>query len=422
MSATKPSVLVYNPISGHGHLDSWNAIFVAQLLERGWTVNALTPDVPALMSRLSLKGLAGSPRLRVLEWKALRAIDMKPKYSLGERWARMFEPGAKRDCRPNCSAEAAAPDPEENYFAPAEFAARVNAAIRKAAVKPAVVFNMYMDMYKTDAESWGRFSQLEPLPWAGIRFVPREVPSEGYYRQPSLLGMCLLDEGACRTYGGLIRDKRFEYLPDVTDVGLPAEASALAEEIRRRADGRKIVFLGGSIGGQKNLSRWYEVIELADRSRWFFVQIGELHKGTFTAEDDAVFRKTMADPPENFFIKAEYLPDEVAFNEIIKLSDVLFAVYRDFKISSNMLCKAASFEKPILASDRYLMGERVNRYKIGVAVAEDSADAILAGLHRLADNPIARENFLEFRRHFSQEALAERLDDFLMKCLHSRVS
>jgi hypothetical protein len=69
-------------------------------------------------------------------------------------------------------------------------------------------------------------------------------------------------------------------------------------------------------------------------------------------------------------------------------------------------------------SDRYLVGERVTRYGIGLAVAEDSARAIHQGLLHVEANPIAVERFQQFCDDFSTNVLGERLDRFLRSCLH----
>src|SRR5262245_51813242 len=63
-------ILLYNPISGHGHLDSWNFLFVSILLRSGYRVLALTPDRDALQRALDGAGLAAHPMLCVLDWRA----------------------------------------------------------------------------------------------------------------------------------------------------------------------------------------------------------------------------------------------------------------------------------------------------------------------------------------------------------------
>ena len=473
MNIKKPCVLIYNPISGHGHLDAWNAMFIYALLREGWRVLALTPDVSALMSRLAQKGAADSPNLHVLDWNAKAAgfnvqVVRTWLWHLWRRWDAFGDryyyrrPGSettpnmpllafwrvklfqlvvppmfrashfvyvryrrRRDNRylpPKDArlADAGRIDPEANYLEPAQFAIRTEAALKKSKWKPLLAFNMYMDMYRTCTESWNRFRAETRLPWAGIRFVPREAPTEGYYRVSSFRGMCFLDADICRAYREKMPEKCFEYLPDVTDITLPDRPSPVAEEIKRRAGGRKIVFLGGSIGGQKNLACWYDLIRIADERSWFFVQIGELHKGTFTSADLAALEGVLSSPPENLLIRTSYLKDEQAFNDIIATSDVLFAVYRDFRISSNMLSKAAGFRKPILVSDRYQMGALVTRYGIGLAVPEDDTAQMLEGLFTLVRTPISDEKFLRFSADFSLERLVIRLSNFVQRCSAAR--
>ena len=70
MTHARACVLIYNPISAHGHLDSWNALFIGLLLERGYRILALTPDRKALKSRLCQRKLADHPMLHILDWNA----------------------------------------------------------------------------------------------------------------------------------------------------------------------------------------------------------------------------------------------------------------------------------------------------------------------------------------------------------------
>jgi hypothetical protein len=262
-------ILLYNPLSGHGHLDSWNALFVGFLLEAGYQVAALSPDGADLSSRLERKQLAQHPNLRILEWRT-------PQRSLSER---IFSKLARLSKR----VVPVALDPAEiehlkrleaSYLQPQEFAERVADATKQLGQAPTFVFNMYMDLYRDDAIGWRPFAERHTIPWAGIRFVPSAVPpSEAYYQLPTLQGMCFLDEQIQRDYAVALPQKCFEYLPDVTDSSVPAIPSAFAIEIKRRAAGRKIVFMGGTIGSNKNLSQWFNVIAQANPADWFFVQL-----------------------------------------------------------------------------------------------------------------------------------------------------
>lgn len=66
----RPSILLYTPLAGHGHLDGWLAIFAAALAEQGHAVTCLTPDAAALASRLEAKGLAGRRNPALVPWPA----------------------------------------------------------------------------------------------------------------------------------------------------------------------------------------------------------------------------------------------------------------------------------------------------------------------------------------------------------------
>ncbi len=458
MKRSQPCILVYNPISGHGHLDSWNALFVALLLERGYRILVLTPDQKALESRLAQRQLADHPMLHVLDWDAPRdQLSMRHRMEKLWQWWLSYgksyaDQSPESRVAPGMSAfirtkkrifQTIVPslyktsyagyslffrqndDPwdssERHYLEPVDMAHRINASLKRSPWRPEFLFNMYLDMYKTGVEAWRGFSSACRLPWGGIRFVPSDLPGqEGYYTLPGLRGMCFLDESTCRAYSSSLTDKYFQYLPDITNIELSNEPCFLAEEIINRAAGRKIIFLGGSIGGQKNIARWCELIALADPTQWFFVQVGEVHANTFSLEDTVAFDRLIANPPENLLLHAQYLSDEREFNAIIRIVDILFAVYRNFCFSSNMLGKAAYFEKPILVSGGYLMGDRVSRYGIGLTVPQDDTQAMASALKLLTKESIPSKNFSAYRAAFNEKIAGDCLECFIEHVLRHR--
>ena len=464
MTRSPPCILLYNPISGHGHLDSWNAFFAGFLLQGGYRVLALTPDRSVLQQALDRVGLTAHPRLCVLDWnegyyglkayterlrkawrqwmiyaedyankgQATRPVSTMPvRTRVKKRCLQVIIPSLYhlgRCLHAALCRNRAAPGPhkrakefeEINLLDPAEIGFRIARAVKAAPWRPDVLFNMYMDLYKIGAQPWNEFAAACRLPWAGIRFVPSDTAQESYYALPSLRGMCFLDESFCQQYRRLLPEKYFEHLPDITNVDLPDNSFPLAETVLERAAGRRIVFLGGSIGGHKNIGQWCRLISLADPKCWFFIQIGEMHKNTLSADDIAAYKQLTADAPGNVLLYERYMADEREFNALINLSDVIFAVYRDFRISSNMLVKAAVFEKPILVSDRHLMGERVRRYGIGLGVPEENPRAMLYGLEKLILNPMPSKNFAAFRSDSSAKVMADRLEGFFDRILGAK--
>ena len=419
LNSSAPLILLYNPISGHGHLDSWNALFVGFLLEAGWRVASLSMAADDLRERLARQRLADHPNLRILEWRA-------PQRSLYQRIrSKLFRISRQliTDATTNEVDAAKLKNLEASYLQPHEFAQRVADATLQLGCKPSFVFNMYMDLYRDDQLGWRPFAEIHQIPWAGIRFVPSSVPpSEAYYRLSSLKGMCFLDEHVRQDYVENLPEKVFEYLPDVTDTNLPVTQSSFARDITRRAAGRKIVFMGGTIGDKKNLRQWYRLSGLVNPVEWFFVQIGEVREQSLGPHDLSAYRQALLEPPANLFLHAQYLPDERTYNEVIALSDIVFAVYRKFSISSNMPGKAAAFENPILVAEGYLMGGRVNKYQIGLTVPEDDAAQMLQAVTVLAQPLAARsialpEHFAAYRQDFSHDALKSKFFNFLDQAL-----
>jgi len=377
------------------------------LLDAGWRVNVATPDAKDLLHRLRVRNQADSAQLHVLEWNVLQRSFFQR--VLG-RLHRLLRPASV------IAAQTVELDPR--YLDPGEFGHRLRALYKKCKWRPVIAFTMYMDMYAPDPKRWEAFELQGPLPWAGIRFVPSEIATEAYYQLNSCAGMCFLDETLCQKYRQLLPQKTFEYLPDITESALPAAASELVLNIKSRAKGRKIVFLGGTLGGNKNLSSWYQLVATADSSQWYFVQIGEMFEDTLSKEDLIELSKIKQYCPENLYIKLEYLPDEAMFNEVINASDVIFAVYRNFTISSNMPGKAAAFNKPILVAEGHLMGQRVAQYGLGAVVPQDDVAMMMSALQTLVQ-PLASlsDNFQAYRNDFSLSALGQRLIGFLQACI-----
>jgi len=262
------------------------------------------------------------------------------------------------------------------------------------------------------------------IPWAGLCITPENLSDQQdsqklpkYYQLAGYQGTCFLDEALLESYRTHYPTKHFEFLPDITETDLPTTPNPLALDIKRQAAGRKIVFMGGSIGKQKNLARWVDVVLTLDPTQWYFVQIGRINLNNLTPADEQALVLLKQRQPANLYIHADYLPDETVFNAIIEVSDVIFAVYRDFYRSSNMLSKAAYFEKPILVADRCLMGDRVTKYEIGLAVPADNAECIQVGLASLLKLEGLATKFANYRADFNSSEFSRRLDTFAKNCL-----
>lgn len=437
MAATHRYVVLYNPISNEGHLDSWHVLFIRLLRQAGQAVIALSPDPVSLIQKLQAQGLEQTEALVVLgtagmlsdtvpvttplsaartAWLRWQALNDKALYQ--RTWYRA--PVKALDRLLNIAHSLYRQARHQRVQAaiattldPKQFCDQVNQVLRQYSGQVEAVLNMYVDAYPTDQNTWASFALWQDTPWFGLCISPSPLPTAGYYSVPSYRGTCFLDEAVCATYQQKMPERMFEYLPDIADTSLPEHVSPLAKQILARAANRKIVFMGGSIGKQKNLARWFQLIALANPKDWFFVQIGRLNHNNLLPEDQLALARIVKYPTENLWIQPEYLADERQFNEIIAISSVIFAVYRDFARSSNMLSKAAYFEKPLLVAAGQLMGKRVEHYKIGLAVAQDSASSMYQGLLALDGIENIKDNFGLYRQDFNEAAMQAKLGTIL---------
>jgi hypothetical protein len=364
---------------------------------------------------------------------------------------RLFESTAQREQRLLAA----------RFLEPRQFKDAVTEALDHYRGRVDLIFNMFVDGFLPNAPSWNNLvfhqskmlnqpavrNEVDAIPWAGLCITPeyekrqqaqlplqpqsqaqqqtqgqpRPSPSRherpAYYSLLQYRGTCFLEEAAVDAYRNAIPNKHFTFLPDMTDTELPLEANALAIEIKRRAAGRRIVFMGGSIGKQKNLSQWVTLILNSDPSQWYFVQVGRISHNSLNTEDAQALVRLQQQPPENLYVHADYLADEISFNAMIATADVIFAVYRDFYRSSNMLSKAAYFEKPILVADQCLMGDRVTHYEIGLAVPSNNQEKIQAGLIALVQLQALPTKFARYRAEFNRVEFSRRLTDFATTCI-----
>jgi len=301
---------------------------------------------------------------------------------------------------------------------PVEFASDINLIVKMLGRKPSIVLNMYLDLYNTELKNWEKFSQEMSCSWAGIHMDTSHSLKNRPYSQSKTLKVIYTINDPLSLDNKFTQDGvDFQWLPDVTDISLPPKVSQIVQDIEKLAAGRKIIFLGGAIGGSKNLSLWSELFFNLDHREWYFVQIGKIEYPTLTSKDLDGLDKLQSSKIENIYISDAYLPEESAFNEVMSISAIIWGLYRDFDRSSNILTKSALLSKPIIVSNRFLMGQRVNKYKIGVAVSETNVDEVITGINGLINNPVPKANFQCYANIYSASALSKKLNDSLLRVI-----
>lgn len=257
-----------------------------------------------------------------------------------------------------------------------------------------LVFFPYLDSY------------LRFLPFPSVPGLTLNRPWSGLYlrnhhhgEKPSLkASLRLLAKGdalmRCPLSRGIgVLDERFidpiqrrtgkavHAFPDVTDASLPARPYALAEEIRRKAAGRKVIGLIG-LERRKGMLNLLRVAERARELRlpWYFACAGRFEREEYSAEEqallDGIARRAASGEIDNvhFNPAAGRIPEEADFNSIFTTFDVAWAAYEGFEGSSGTLGKAAAFDIPCIATAGECIGHRVEGYRTGLTIPEGDSD------------------------------------------------
>ena len=299
---------------------------------------------------------------------------------------------------------------------PRVFAEDIQLLKKLSEPQPKIILNMYLDLYSNKPGDWRIFHEKLSFLWSYIHIdINHTLKNIQSSSLRGLRGIFYINEDFVIPSAQSNRQVDYCWIPDVATTLRPKDSTPLALKVKELARGRKIAFLGGAIGGTKNLSAWYEVISLLDPQKWFFVQCGAVDRATLTKNDLLFLQEIESHPPENLLIYDQFLKNDSDFNELVVVSDLIWGLYRNFDRSSNILGKSAMFHKPILVSDKFLMGERVKKYGIGIALDEDNTHAIARAMNDLISYPIEPSYFYRYSAEHGPVALADKLDLLLTR-------
>ena len=211
---------------------------------------------------------------------------------------------------------------------------------------------------ESTSREWLRGLRRGPLaPWALLR--SSLCPAVG-----------TLNEHAAAVLSDSLSDKPVLLFPDFAPE--PCTNSAplpLLQEISSRAGHRALLVLVGALDGRKGLQEFFRLAELLPQESWFLVCAGRIYSHTLSSETSQLLAESRSGRFNNILVCDRWLTD-AEFDAILQAATAVFAAYRGFSGSSNLLTKAAQAAKPVLVSEGGLMAERVQRYQTGHVVLE----------------------------------------------------
>jgi glycosyltransferase involved in cell wall biosynthesis len=298
------------------------------------------------------------------------------------------------------------------------FTARaIKEARTKTGLSPDLVFFLWLDNCVGRYQNHHVNDMIFPYNWSGLYFHPYhlrvpQLPSKqrgGIHdydeslRSNRCQSVAILDEGIAQRLQEKLADKPVIVFPDIADTSHPDRTYSVRSEVIAKANGRKIIALIGGLAKRKGMLTLLRTARQSPSEEWFFLFAGTLAEDSFSLNELRFVHEAASDPSQNCYFHFSYIPEEAQFNALVEASDILFASYEDFPHSSNILTKAALFEKPVIVSKGYCMEERVRAFGMGECIDYDDVAQCREAIGRLLATKSPKVDFAGYRSLHSEE-------------------
>jgi glycosyltransferase involved in cell wall biosynthesis len=246
---------------------------------------------------------------------------------------------------------------------------------------PQLLLHLYFDAFVTELLHPRCIRRSVHCPIAGLWFKPPQPlrPSLRAYakrlirygrryrvlRSRQCVAVLLLDPDGAASIPG--RMPRILPVPEFTCIAMPDVVPPVVASLQAHSGGRRICSLIGSIDARKGVRAFLDAAATAPADEWCFMMAGTVAWHTFDTETRAQLRQLSERPSCRVMLIDEWL-DEQALNALVAESDLLHACYEDWLYSSNMLCKAAAFDTPVIGYEYGYLGRNIHAFQLGVLV------------------------------------------------------
>jgi glycosyltransferase involved in cell wall biosynthesis len=272
-----------------------------------------------------------------------------------------------------------------------------------------VVFN-WIDSYLSRYIPAFLIDIIFPYSWFGIFFQPKfdrdknqiKFSFHQIFKALNCQGIGVLDDDQKSKLQEQLK-KRVITFPDVTDEVKPDIDFFVASDIKNQAKGRKIIGLFGSLNKRKGLLTLLQASQQPCNDKYFFAFVGQLSNYMLKIEEQEYIQNIEKQNPSNCYFHFKRIPDEPQFNALVKTCDILFAAYEKFPYSSNILTKAAVFNKLLIGSNGYCIEKRVRQFQLGITIEEGNVKQCSEAIHTLCneldfDSNLLNPDFESYRK------------------------
>jgi hypothetical protein len=267
---------------------------------------------------------------------------------------------------------------------------------KKHKLKFDLVFLSFADVYTANYLPHQLVDLVFQHAWAGLYFHPKFLrlhPEEGQYKSgPSAIDNVFRSKHckAVAIHDQKIADalafrtgKPVYFFPEIADLSAPDFDNALYKLVKEKAKGKKAI---GLVGCEKR--KGFHVLKrLAQENPdgYLFVFAGAFVKEGYTPQEHQELKQFLSQVPSNVLYIPTYLKEGVEINSFLAALDAIFIVYSNFTSTSNFSTKAAFLRKPVLATEKHVIGDETRTFDLGVCVGENDVEELRTGLQVLEE-------------------------------------
>lgn len=303
----------------------------------------------------------------------------------------------------------------------------LNSIIKKYSIqheiKPMLVFIGYLDFPFIFTGLTSKIvDAIFKFPWSGVYLGPTEFretvpkreknyferlfPSHKILLSKNLIAIFVSDEGVIEPISAYSNCPVL-FLPELMKQTLPQSESELAGIIKEKAGRRKIVSLLGVIAKRKGVELFVNSANTLLSENIFFLVAGKINQDKDT---DFIIGK-LSELQANSYTYLQPIEGEEYFNELIRLSDIVFLGYNAFYHGSGILTKTAYFNRPVIATEGHCIGERVEKHNLGITIEENNHDQCIAAIKILTNNI-----WIQFQSKVDEYLNFHSINNFKKKC------
>jgi hypothetical protein len=400
-------ILLWNPISDHGHLNMYLDLYITELKKQKYEIFCLM----GMEEKTKKEFLCNHPKIKFVEdlqFTENLKFTKDPLKRYTPQWITLvFKNLSKRYfdlllVRLLGILRFLAISVKLQRGVNFDFLVRNLLFLKKHNLSFDLVICMYLDYTFLTARTSRRLDNLG-TPWVGLYFHPPKsntanlVARSNFQLSKSNKGFIFFSQSNMENFKSKVRkDQICMVLPDITQTEA-SQSSDNYPDLKVLSAGRTIVGMIGAVDGEKKMPELFiKVSKELDMSGYFFVLIGEFYWNSLKNLSNFKNEIKSGYLQNNLFILDEYIKNDKEYNYLFSSCDLIFACYRNFEGSANTLSKSSFFHKPIIVNTESSLAATVEKYNLGVSISPINVETIKQAIKELSEKNATNSDTFDF--------------------------